>query len=294
MGPVVVGGVGGSGTRVVAEILLAAGVDLGNDLSRELDDLWFNLLFYRPAWLEDVLADDRARAALPGLSLMHKRAHGMLQLTSAEWTFVRSACRDAFASGYFSGRRVARTRRLRSAWVARRVARFLRAGLVRRNHRAWGWKEPISHLLAPAVLRTFGGARYVHVIRHGLDMAFSGNRRQVRRFAPLLGLHTGAGLPQPTDILRFWVQANRRVLDVVVPLAPSQVHVIKFEDLCSRPAIELDHLLTFLGISVGPAQFARLCAVPRTPDSSGRFRTQDLAVFPRSDLDEVERLGFRI
>ena len=45
--PVVVGGVGGSGTRVVAQLLIELGFDMGSDLNESLDDLGFTALFKR-------------------------------------------------------------------------------------------------------------------------------------------------------------------------------------------------------------------------------------------------------
>ena len=48
--PLVIGGLGGSGTRVVADILLAQGWYLGQDLNRAKDNLLFTLLFKRPYW----------------------------------------------------------------------------------------------------------------------------------------------------------------------------------------------------------------------------------------------------
>ena len=43
--PVVIRGIGGSGTRVVAAILRDAGIYLGNDLNVPLNNLSFTLLF---------------------------------------------------------------------------------------------------------------------------------------------------------------------------------------------------------------------------------------------------------
>jgi hypothetical protein len=45
---VAVGGVGGSGTRLVAHVMLELGYYLGPDLNESLDTLWFTLLFKRP------------------------------------------------------------------------------------------------------------------------------------------------------------------------------------------------------------------------------------------------------
>ena len=46
--PVVIGGIGGSGTRVVG-LLQQLGFDIGSDLNDSLDDLSFTALFKRPA-----------------------------------------------------------------------------------------------------------------------------------------------------------------------------------------------------------------------------------------------------
>ncbi len=50
-GPVFVGGVGGSGTRVFAQILQGLGVQLGPCLNDALDNLWFTSLLKRPEWV---------------------------------------------------------------------------------------------------------------------------------------------------------------------------------------------------------------------------------------------------
>jgi len=43
--PLAIGGVGGSGTRVVAAAAIALGIDMGCDLNPALDNLFFTLLF---------------------------------------------------------------------------------------------------------------------------------------------------------------------------------------------------------------------------------------------------------
>ncbi len=44
-GPVIIGGIGGSGTRVVAEILTLFGYFMGHDLNSAGDILTYTLLF---------------------------------------------------------------------------------------------------------------------------------------------------------------------------------------------------------------------------------------------------------
>ena len=55
LGPVAIGGVGGSGTRLIAQLLREAGFYLGGDLNPALDNRWFTLLFKRPDWYERTL-----------------------------------------------------------------------------------------------------------------------------------------------------------------------------------------------------------------------------------------------
>jgi hypothetical protein len=45
--PVIIGGVGGSGTRLIAQMLKELGFYLGSDLNSANDNLWFTLLFKR-------------------------------------------------------------------------------------------------------------------------------------------------------------------------------------------------------------------------------------------------------
>jgi hypothetical protein len=57
-GPVAIRGVGGSGTRLVADIVLELGFYLGADLNYERDNLWFTLLLKRPEWYAKERAGD--------------------------------------------------------------------------------------------------------------------------------------------------------------------------------------------------------------------------------------------
>ena len=42
-----------------------------------------------------------------------------------------------------------------------------------------GWKEPNTHIILEKLLIRYPMMKYIHVIRNGLDMAFSTNHNQV-------------------------------------------------------------------------------------------------------------------
>lgn len=67
-----------------------------------------------------------------------------------------------------------------------------------------GWKEPATHFILHHLLSHYPCGRYIHVLRHGLDMAISNNLNQVDRFGPLFGLEDSS----PASALKFWLSAN--------------------------------------------------------------------------------------
>src|SRR5262249_10334108 len=55
--------------------------------------------------------------------------------------------------------------------------------------RAWGWKEPRSIYLLPFFHEAFPNVRFLHVVRDGRDMAYSGNQNQLRKHGAALLTH---------------------------------------------------------------------------------------------------------
>ncbi len=50
---VAIGGMGGSGTRLIARILVECGIYMGSDLNEALDNLVFTRLFKDPVWFRN-------------------------------------------------------------------------------------------------------------------------------------------------------------------------------------------------------------------------------------------------
>ncbi len=86
LSPVAVGGVGGSGTRLIAEILRRLDYYMGDDLNVAGDNLWFTLLFKRPELLTaGSQQDDFDQAARIFRTVMSRGT----SLTSEQKNFVR-------------------------------------------------------------------------------------------------------------------------------------------------------------------------------------------------------------
>jgi len=95
-GPVVVGGLGGSGTRVVAEILIEFGFYLGSDLNAANDNLWFTLLFKRPRWFVGSSNGEIFKA----LRIFEKAMAGCLGPERDEFSFMMHAAVEIALFGH--------------------------------------------------------------------------------------------------------------------------------------------------------------------------------------------------
>lgn len=268
--PVVVGGVGGSGTRLVAAILREGGFAIGDDLNAALDNLSFSLLFNRPEILDCPDAEFRRTVAA---FVRRMAGDGRVDEQDVGW-ITAVATRDNPPHSV--------------DWMRHRLATLLAPRAAAASDR-WGWKEPNSHVVLGRLAMALPEMRYVLLSRSGLDMAWSHNHNQARRWGPAL-----VGRPfeaTPRYLLTFWCAAHRRALAAAATFPGRFLH-LRLEDLCSAPVPGLRRLLEFVGSD--PDAAARFAALVRPPESIGRFRAAGLAPFDPDDVAYVESLGFPV
>jgi hypothetical protein len=278
-GPLVIGGVGGSGTRVVAEMARRLGVSLGEDRNRSVDTLAATLLLRRPAWYDEQVREGGA-GFVTAFEILEGALRGRLEVTAAIRDFLAGAEADLAGDGPGP------------AWAAERVARLVGSGTAGPEPERWGWKEPNSHVYLEALARHFGDRlRYVHVLRNGLDMAFSDNQWQVRTWGRLFGIEAGATV-SPNASLDYWIRANRRAVDLGEALPAGTFLRLDVDALCADPVAGVDRLVGFLGLEPEPEVQAELVAMPERPASTGRWRRAGGVAFTDRQLAEVAALGF--
>jgi hypothetical protein len=265
-----VGGVGGSGTRVVAGFLQKIGFFLGSDLNGPKDNLWFTFLFKRPE---------------------------ILQTTSYEFDELVQIFSDAMHSQpVIAPEHVAMVRSLAASgreqhpveWLQERADSLL--GIVAGpSNLLIGWKEPNTHIVLDRLASHMPGLRYIHVIRNGLDMALSRNQNQTGLWGPLI---TGKPFdPSPSYSLHYWCKAEKRVLQIGRRMG-ERFHLVNFDELCTNPSKVIDGIAALAGIKLSAAMQEKLCAEVNPPASIGRFREQDLTVFDPEDVAFVASCGF--
>ncbi|MEE2681593.1 MAG: sulfotransferase [Planctomycetota bacterium] len=276
--PILIGGVGGSGTRLFAESLLAAGLRTLGDINGATDSMGCALLFKRPQLiveLEDPATIERlwsiVEAAIQGGSPLDRDQRGVL-------TSLRRIPRPMHST----------------AWLRVRARRLRRAARARPASGRWFIKEPNLHWPAPKLLELRPDQRFVMAVRHGVDMAFSTNQQQVEVWGP-----TVLGEPDlPIDAvasLRYWCLVHERILEVRERF-PERVLIISFDQFCVEPERVLPALFEFCGITPTPERIQRGIRGVKPPTSIGRHRAEDCSGFSPENLDFAESFmsGIRI
>lgn len=248
--PVIVGGVGGSGTRVVAVMLETLGIFMGDDLNHAHDNLRLARVFGS--------IRDRIQSLGPAGTAADPAAE------AAAAAFVAATLAD------FAGD-------MQGAYLAQQERR---AG--------WGWKVPGNHFILAHLAAVFPGLAYVHVIRHGIDMAFSTNQNQVRNWGRHYGVDVD-GLPPEQAALAFWIAANRRTVAEARRLG-IRFLMLNFDALCRRPAETIAPLLEFLGRPREDLEALVRLVMP--PESLGRREGRDLGFVGAAERAALREFGF--
>lgn len=264
--PVVIGGTGGSGTRLLVAIAQAAGYFMGE--FRPFKDyrglMWMNAGFdseefvdFAWRWRERFINADRQ------------------PLTETE---MDRAVDDLRAS-------VARHRR------------HLPPGAP------WGWKLPQSVLYLPVLNRLYPGARFIHMIRDGRDMAFSKNQNDAAAFGEFIFARRGpdempgAYMSEATRMASLsiivWGFANQLAADFGEAEMGDRYLRVDYGGLCTDPGPGLRHLLDFMEVSPDLATGVENLVQPSR--SIGRWHDQGRpareAVL-RFGGEYLERLGY--
>jgi len=273
--PVAIGGIGGSGTRVIAGILQDLGYFMGHDLNDALDNLLFTLLFKR----QSLWPLESHQAEIDHLvSTFVRLTTGGEGLSDSEMEMVQACVAEATDEHPLS-------------WRAQRLEKILQ---VQRTSLAggakWGWKEPNAHIVLHCLNRKIPGIKYVHVMRHGVDMALSSNQNQLKLWGRnFLGREVQIG---PGDSLRYWCAVHRR-LQGFQEVMGARFLLLNFDNFCRNPESGLRNLASFLGADLGVIRDLALNKI-QAPDTLGRYQSADMSMFEDQDLEYVQKMGFAI
>jgi hypothetical protein len=290
---VVVGGVGGSGTRLISSILASLGLNIGTDLNEAYDNLSFTLLYKDlPTLTMDKNTFESSYRILAN-SILGTRDY----LTEHDKHRLDKLCEKG---------RPGHPR----AWLQQRAE-----NIVEINQRGplenpylkelpqlpnkplagkWGWKEPNSHILMNRLNKQ---TKFIMVVRNGLDMAFSTNQNQLRLWGPTILPEEmltfdkyGHIVYTPRVSMKYWTLTHQKILLESKKLGENFL-MVNFDEMCIHPEKWLQILCDFLKIDSSVIPEIRPLVVYQS-DGIGRFKKQDLSQFDPSDVLFAKQLGF--
>jgi hypothetical protein len=271
--PVVIGGIGGSGTRLIAQCLRDLGFFLGIDLNESNDNLWFTLLFKR---IEILSATDDEFDELT--DIFYKGMTGSSPLTTKQIELI-------------NGLALQDRKQYSVNWLRQRIHSLLSNQVLLNQFTKWGWKEPNSHIVLDRLRIRFKDMKYIHVVRNGLDMAYSKNQSQLELWG---GHFIGNSCKiTPYNSLKYWCNVHRRVLDIGKSMGTDFLF-LNYDDFCLNPENGIKQLCDFIGVVATNIQTHDLAKIIRLPKTIGRFKQYGINNFDKKDVTFVEQLGFDI
>jgi len=128
-------------------------------------------------------------------------------------------------------------------------------------------KNPRSLLLLPFIHSMCPDMKFVHVVRSGLSMSFSGNRRHTLRYGDLFvdDSDIDGSCWSPELAMKVWAETNLNAYEYGSTYLGNNYMWIKYEELCSKKMDAYERLTDFIGCSrdIIPAM-TRKAEIPET------------------------------
>jgi hypothetical protein len=279
LAPIVIGGSGGSGTRVVAEILIRSGVYLGCDLNKSNDNLLFTYFFKRSNL---ILGRGEQRVLeCKRLFTLHERLLFGHPPTLREWGLILKAGLEHALDLDFYGWR----------WVLQRWSNMMWGKVATSASSLWGWKEPNSMFFLREIRNCYPKAKYILLLRNGLDMAYSDNSQQLENWGSYFEVDPNDS--SPLNRFEYWYRSNLEAVDTLQTLYDDDFLIIRFEDLCLDKSSTIRELISFAGLDCNEAK-TTIWNIPQLPNSHGRYRRFDTNWINQETKDKLAEIGYSL
>lgn len=281
-GPTIIGGLGGSGTRIVAQIMDAAGIFMGAEIDDAYDiRLWaWYVEYYAPLFKKDM---NHRQIFLRQMKRFQRRYSAPFDGSLNRWLGSLMDLRDRIFHGATFKVCMEEFKKYRS------LPKF---SVV--HYQGWGWKSPPAMHRLKELGSFYQNLKYVHVMRNGLDMAYSGNQRQFKQWAPFYGIQVNNDTYEVSQYIDFWIQVNQSVLEQAQKYLPNRFYVLNFEKLCDQPRDEIEKLFDFLELPPDRERVTECAKLVRPPSSRKRYQNHDLTSVQTSQLHVLKQMGFNV
>ena len=234
--PLIIVGMHRSGTSLLARLLNDLGIHMGAWLSRDAEAVFFQKINRR------IYSHVNAHWAEPENILSAMQSQEFIQKQSSE---IREK---------FSGTSPVTGRYFRKLdWQER----------IQKPDFFWGWKDPRTALVIPIWYQVFPQARWVHIIRNGIDVATSLYLRAFRQQNKWIRKFYRFDFSDRTldfeYCFRLWEIYLNSISKAFTEINPNLILQIHYEDLLQEPEDNLSKILEFLQYESSPKEIKRVC-----------------------------------
>jgi hypothetical protein len=257
--PIIVSGLSGSGTRVIIKILEELNASFGYDVNVSSDDLSFTLLFKLPKFYKKYF-NENSRFVQKILKV-HNKLLLNKPLNLQDWKYILK----------FSVLHLAQFRRYNSIWILSRI----RSILFRRVEPIglWGWKEPHTIPFISDIKTFYPNARFILIIRNGLDMVFSNNDQQFYNYGDYFDIN--ANDESPENRFEFWYRFNKYALEIGQKCFKDKFIVVAYEKIAKLEPETIKRIVNFLGHSDAEAVMSNLKNKIIPQETINRYQSYD-------------------
>ena len=265
---IIIGGIGGSGTRVVAEILQKFSFDIGQDLNESLDNLLFTLLFKHQSIL--LYSDKELQELFDTFIAISTKKQSALHYTPMLHRFAKN------------------DRTLHdTSWLGERIVKLTE--YVDQDSYSFAFKEPNTHIIIDKLLELYKELKFIYVYRDALDMSYSSNQNQLRLWGPIFFNSYDFEI-NPKNSLKYWCMVHRRILQISSQF-PHRVMMLPFDTMCKKPQEYITEIASFVNKEPKDFDIATLSTLIKTPKSIGRAKEHSLESFELEDLNYLRSIG---
>lgn len=273
---IAIGALGGSGTRAIAEIFIRSGLYMGDDLNEAYDNLIFTRLFKNPNWYKKSSISQKQKRMTLFEKYMRTNRLSIKEIN--ELNFAARTNPNIHSNQKFFNKI---TEKLSSE---------------EKNLMNWGWKEPNTQIYFEELMEYFDKLKYIHILRHGLDMAFSKNKQQLHNWGWKFDIIIN-GDENEEELaykqLKYWIESTKDILNKSKRFQ-DRFLLINHSQFCNNPNEEIDRLLEFADLEVSKEIREELYKIPKNTGSNNRYKDKDLNIFEESQIDFVQKMGFEI
>ena len=262
--PICIGGIGGSGTRLFAQILNSDdSIYMGPCINDTDDNIVFTFLFKRL----EVLTMKYEQ--LDKLFTIFRKVMMSIKLNKTEINIVKELYNNGTSQDYLYNRK----------HTFNELLKYSNKNL-KNTTIDWGWKEPNTHMILPFLLKKYKNLKYIHIMRNGLDNAFSKNQNQLKFWTK--------SKPSPHNNLKYWVYVQKKIIELQQKY-PKNILIIKFEEFVKNPDKYIAILADFIQKDLDVEKIKKIIKIPDTID---QFKHHSLKYFDKNDLAFLRSVGY--